>query len=293
MEAPPDARLIATFGSAVEPLVHAPEAVQSARVGGIGVIHDAVVEDEGLMLGRGGLRVADTCHVFFIIVHPHDELPNWRPQANSTLETMTSQVGAALPAWAIRLTDELNAADETAKELMTGLTPEQLNWQPEVNAWSVGQCLEHLCRMNEVYLPAILSALLGKSSRAVSDITPGWFGRWFIRSYIEPSPNTKRAPAPKMIVPGARVESSVLDRFLRTNQAARELVRDASNCDVNRIRFRNPFIPIIRFTVGTGLEIVSKHERRHLLQAQRAKSSSGFPASERKQRFMVGGRESS
>jgi hypothetical protein len=186
---------------------------------------------------------------------------------------------------------ELDAADETAKELVTGLTPEQLNWQPGLNAWSVGQCLEHLCRMNEVYLPAISSSLIGKPSSAVPDITPGWFGRWFIRSYVEPSPDTKRAPAPKMIVPSAQVESSVLDRFLRSNEDVRELVRHASNCDVNCIRFRNPFIPIIRFTVGTGLEVVSKHERRHLLQAGRVKGSLGFPASERKEGFMARGRE--
>src|SRR5207247_8241854 len=44
--APPDARLVAPLGSAVEPLVHAPEAVQSARIGGIGVINDTALEHE-------------------------------------------------------------------------------------------------------------------------------------------------------------------------------------------------------------------------------------------------------
>src|SRR5437899_287132 len=44
--APPDARLVAPLGGAVEPLVHAPEAVQSARIGGIGVVDDAVLERE-------------------------------------------------------------------------------------------------------------------------------------------------------------------------------------------------------------------------------------------------------
>src|SRR5207302_1258313 len=39
--APPDARLVASPGGAVEPLVHAPEGVQSARIGGIGVVDDA------------------------------------------------------------------------------------------------------------------------------------------------------------------------------------------------------------------------------------------------------------
>ena len=46
MAAPPDARLVAAPGGAVEPLIHAPEAIQSARVGGIGVVDDAVLEHE-------------------------------------------------------------------------------------------------------------------------------------------------------------------------------------------------------------------------------------------------------
>src|SRR5438128_5288832 len=44
--APPDARLIAPLGCAVEPLVHAPKAVESARIRGIGVVDDAVLERE-------------------------------------------------------------------------------------------------------------------------------------------------------------------------------------------------------------------------------------------------------
>src|SRR5262245_20308174 len=42
--APPDARLVTPPGGAVEPLVHAPEAVQPARTGRIGVVDDAVLE---------------------------------------------------------------------------------------------------------------------------------------------------------------------------------------------------------------------------------------------------------
>jgi hypothetical protein len=39
------------------------------------------------------------------------------------------------------------------------------------------------------------------------------------------------------------------------------------------------FIPVIRFTVGTGFEVTSKHESRHLLQAERVRQAPGFPAS--------------
>src|SRR5262249_30185675 len=44
--APPEARLVAPPGGAVEPLVHAPEAIESARKGGIGVVDDTVLERE-------------------------------------------------------------------------------------------------------------------------------------------------------------------------------------------------------------------------------------------------------
>jgi hypothetical protein len=111
--------------------------------------------------------------------------------------------------------------------------------------------------------------LNGREKSSVQEITPGWFGRWFIRNYIEPSAKSKRARAPRKATPQSRVESSILTSFLRSNAVARELVRRASAYDVNRIRFRNPFVPLIRFTVGTGLEIIAKHQDRHLLQAER------------------------
>ena len=74
-----------------------------------------------------------------------------------------------------------------------------------------------------------------------------------------------------------RVELSVIDRLRGHNQEARELIRSAAKFDVNRIRFVNPFVPLVRFTVGAGLYIVCGHERRHLLQARRVKQSPSFP----------------
>src|SRR5262249_51516818 len=44
--APPDALLVAALGGAVEPLVHAPQAVQSTRTGGIGMVDAAVLKRE-------------------------------------------------------------------------------------------------------------------------------------------------------------------------------------------------------------------------------------------------------
>ena len=191
---------------------------------------------------------------------------------------MTTTTHSTLPAWSQRRISELEIADGRAERLARELSREQLNWSPAPGAWSIGQCLEHLRIGNEVYLPAISNSLDGRQPSPVQEVILSAISRWFIHNYIGPSVGT-RAKAPRKIRPAAALEPSVLDAFLRTNQMARELIHRASAYDVNRIRFKNPFVPLLRFTVGTGLEIVSQHESRHLLQAERVRHSPGFPGS--------------
>ena len=181
------------------------------------------------------------------------------------------QADAGLPPWAARLLSEIDAADQRAMALAKPLTPDQLNWKPSPGEWSVGQCLDHLCVADEVYLAAMETGLPGRPHGVAQEITPGWFGRWFIRTAIEPSAQSRKGRAPRKIVPASNVDGTILERFLKTNVQARAFVHRAAQYDVNHVRFRNPFVPIIFFTVGTGLEILVRHQRRHLLQAERVR----------------------
>jgi hypothetical protein len=182
------------------------------------------------------------------------------------------------PPWCLRLAAELDAADARALALAKDLTVPQLNWKPRPGTWSIGQCLEHLCISNEVYVGPLVESLGGTATGPVDEITPGWFGRWFIRTYIEPTTQQKRARAPRKTVPAApSVDPSILDRVLASNARVRDVIARARGHDVNRVRFRNPFVPVIRFTVGTGLQIVARHNHRHLLQAERVRQLPDFP----------------
>lgn len=190
---------------------------------------------------------------------------------------MATSAALESPRWCARLVSEFEASDERARRVAGGLSAEQLNWQPRPGAWGVGQCLEHLLQSNEVYLPAIAAALEGREHGMVEEIRLGWFSRWFIRNYVAPNPGGTRGQAPKKIAPSTTARAEILAAFLASNQTARELVKRAGAYDVNAMRFRNPFIPLLRFTVGTGLEITSKHQSRHLLQAEGVRQSPGFP----------------
>jgi len=184
---------------------------------------------------------------------------------------------SSAPPWSERLAASLDANDQSAKQLLASLTEAQLNWQPAPTSWSIGQCLDHLCATTDSYLPALTSALENQPDAPVDDIRFGWLSGYFFRNFIEPSPQSKKVAAPKKIKPASTLSLSVLDRFLSGNQSCRSLFLAAQNKNVNRIRFWNPFIPGLRFTVGTGLAIIPAHQRRHLLQAERVRDSPRFP----------------
>jgi len=131
---------------------------------------------------------------------------------------------------------------------------------------------------NEVYVEPIAASLNNRATGGASEITPGWFGRWFIRTYIDPATQRKRARAPRKAAPIAtHVDPSILDRFIASNARMRDLIGRAQGHDVNRLRFKNPFVSLIRFTVGTGFEIIARHNHRHLGQAERVRQLTGFP----------------
>ena len=86
--------------------------------------------------------------------------------------------------------------------------------------------------------------------------------------------------APKKIVPASQIAiREALQAFLRSDEALRAVICDGAGLDLNRIRFHNPFIGFLRFSVGTGLLVITAHNRRHLWQAQRVLESPGFPKS--------------
>jgi len=175
---------------------------------------------------------------------------------------------------------DLDDADEKARSIVAGISDEQASWQPRESAWSISQCLDHLGRTNVAYAEALRAAISDSkpAHHPFTDyrIQPGWLSRMFIR-LLEPPPKGK-GRAPKKIQPAAYAKKDeALGSFLRSQDEVRGVVRQGATFDLNRIRFRNPFVGSVRFTVGAGLLIVAAHDRRHLWQAEQVRRADGFP----------------
>ncbi|MGC2697367.1 MAG: DinB family protein [Candidatus Angelobacter sp.] len=176
-----------------------------------------------------------------------------------------------LPADLQAVIKELDRADREARELVGGLADTQLNWQPDGGkAWSVNQCLDHLAQVNKLYTDALRTAVRSARARVASSrkpIQPGWFGRWFINT-MEPPARRKFKAEDKVMPVEYMSGTEALHAFVRAHDDVRSLIQESQRLDLNRIRFKNPFVGLFRFTVGTGLLIIGSHDRRHLWQAR-------------------------
>jgi len=181
----------------------------------------------------------------------------------------------SLPADIKILHDQLDDAERDAQQLATGLSNELANWRPSPTSWTVAECLDHLAITNRAYLaamrtPAVRAHEQGRRRRRPAK--PGWIGGWFVRS-LEP-PARMRIKAPPSIQPRpAPPLADALAGFCDEQNEVRAYLRDYSDLDLAGLHFANPFIPGIRFSLATGLHIISVHERRHLWQAWRVRES--------------------
>ncbi len=174
-----------------------------------------------------------------------------------------------LPQELQKLVDELDAADRDARAVADGLDETRGSWRPAPGAWSVAECLDHLATANRVYLaPMGDAAERGRAGGRLRrrPALPGLLGGMFARS-LEP-PVRMKMKNPTVATPRTSPPlADSLAAFLESEERVRAFIRANHDLDLAGIRFVNPFVRGIRFSLATGLHVIAAHDRRHLWQA--------------------------
>jgi len=188
-----------------------------------------------------------------------------------------------------RVLADLDAAETEATEIIEGISDRQANWSPSEHSWTILQCLTHLSRINRIYAAAMYEAISRKNAitsteyPAMADridgppISPGWLASRFIRAMEPPVRTHMKAPSKSRPVAEIRDRREALGEFIESHKPIRGVIERSSGVDLNAVRFKNPFIAVLRFSVGTGLLVVNAHDRRHLWQANQIRLAPGYP----------------
>ena len=175
------------------------------------------------------------------------------------------------------LAEALDWAERDASALVTGLSEARGAWRAEPGSWSVAECLDHLSTANRVYLRAMKPAAArarahGRLRRRPAQ--PGLIGGLFVQSLEPPVTTRFRREAPDQIRPRtAPALADALAAFIASQQEVRAFLGAYADIDLAGVRFPNPFVRGIRFSLATGLHVIAAHERRHLWQAWRVRQA--------------------
>ncbi len=167
-------------------------------------------------------------------------------------------------------------------DVLTGnLQDEQIQWQPAQGGWCIGQCLEHMILVADLYDGQIRPALEKAEAQGIRlpDARHRFslFGKMLLAA-MDPK-SSRKLKTFGMFAPPAAIRANVAATFRERHGQLMEFIRRADGLDFSRIRFASPASRLLRLNLGDAILILNVHAERHLRQIDTIAKQQGFPES--------------
>ena len=184
-------------------------------------------------------------------------------------DTMQTQLAGIL--------DQFNAAWVRVRELAENLSEEQWVERTDPERWCVAECVAHLNRTAEAYLPLIGAGL--DEARELSDPVRARYRRdplgWALSLSMGPVRSIGRfrlvavQTTPDFMPERRLPRAELIADFDRLQDAQMQAVRAAEGLPIDRVRITSPFDSRLRYNLYSTFVILPTHQRRHVVQAER------------------------
>jgi len=177
-----------------------------------------------------------------------------------------------------KLCAELEQISAAAENTFRSLDSEQINWKPNADGWSVGQCFEHLIKTNELFYDELDKIAAGSRTNSVlENYSPlsGLFGNLLISS-LKKDARKFKAPSPK-IVPLSEIDANIVEIFAAHQSELIGKIKRTETADWQKTKVTSPFMKLVTYKLSDGYQVIVEHEKRHVRQAERVIQTEGFP----------------
>lgn len=157
---------------------------------------------------------------------------------------------------------------QRSKELQ-GCSDDVLSQKPSPDSWNALECIEHLNRYGDFYLPEIRQRIANTPHKSKGIFKTGWLGNYFAKSLM-PKPKLNKMKTFTVMDPiGSNSDKSVLSTFLKQQQELLELLERARGIDLTKTKTAISISSWIKLRLGDTFRVVIYHNQRHLDQAER------------------------
>jgi len=173
--------------------------------------------------------------------------------------------------------DQFDTAQTRVHKLAEELTEAQWAERTDPARWSVAECVAHLNLTGRAYLPLIGDAL--EEARGRDEPSGPRYRRdpvgWMLALAMGPVPRIGRfrlgavRTTPAFMPEHGLPRGHLVEEFDRLQREQTGLVRESDGCPIDRVWVRSPFDPRLRYNLYSALVILPRHQRRHVVQAER------------------------
>lgn len=168
-----------------------------------------------------------------------------------------------------------------AQRTFGSLTAAQLNWKPNPEQWSIGQCFDHLLVSKEPYFKIIDEIVEERKQSSWLEKLPFWPG-FIARQMIKAmQPNSgRKVNAPKAFRPSSsHIPADIIPKFAAMEQRWIASLQRTGGIDIGQVIITSPVAAVITYSLLDGMRLMAVHELRHFEQAKRVMETAGFPHS--------------
>ncbi|MFD1553516.1 DinB family protein [Putridiphycobacter roseus] len=170
------------------------------------------------------------------------------------------------------LIEELKLLTLKAIESATQLSKEpleKLQKKENPTTWSALECIEHLNRYGDFYLPEIKAVMLPDKQSAIEIFKAGLLGNYFANAMkVKPKLN-KMKTFQNMNPNQCSLNKDVLVVFLKQQAEMLDLLNQAKTYNLTKLKTKISISKFIKLRLGDTFRVVVYHNERHLLQANR------------------------
>ncbi len=148
------------------------------------------------------------------------------------------------------------------------LSLEKLNLKPSAESWSILECIEHLNRYGEFYIPEITKRLEHSNYPKSDTFKSGILGNYFAKSMLPKEKLNKMKTFESMNPNNSSLDRNVLDTFIHQQESMLNLLNKARNTNLTKVKTSITISNWIKLRLGDTFRFVIHHNLRHVVQAK-------------------------
>jgi len=165
---------------------------------------------------------------------------------------------------------ELTRRNLNAAESFKTNSIEKLNWKNDAESWSVIECIEHLNRYGDFYIPEISNRIKNSKYAPSKGFKSNWLGKYFSKSVSYDEKLKKMKTFKNMNPLNSKLDSQTLEKFILQQHEIIDLIIQSKNVNLDKTKTSISISKLIKLRLGDTFRVLIYHNERHIKQAERA-----------------------